>query len=49
MCAAARVGVGAHRHVVGDHRDLGLEIDAPGFVAERRVVARASRSSEPPW
>ena len=34
---------GTHGHVVGDHRDLGLEIDAPGFVGERHVVARAEQ------
>src|SRR6187402_2113184 len=32
--------VGAHGHVVGDHRDFGFEVDAPGLVAEVRIVAR---------
>ena len=26
----------SHRHVAGDHRDLGFEVDAPGFVGEAR-------------
>ena len=30
----------AHGHVASDDRDLGLEVDAPGFVAGRYIVAR---------
>ena len=35
----ALLGRGAHRHVVGDYRQLGLEIDAPVFAAKDRLVA----------
>ena len=41
MWRARRLGVDAHRHVVGDDRDLGLEIDAPGLVGHRDRIARA--------
>ena len=49
MCLARRFGRDAHRHVVGDHRDLALEVDAPGLVAGRDVVAGPMKESEPPW
>jgi hypothetical protein len=35
------VGRGAHRHVAGDHRDLGLEVDAPVLGRRTGVVAGA--------
>ena len=31
----------SHRHVAGDHRDLGLEVDAPRFVGVHDVLARS--------
>ena len=34
----------AHRHVAGDHGDLGLQVDAPGFVGQRDRVARAEEA-----
>jgi hypothetical protein len=33
-------GARRHRHVIGDDRHLGFEVDAPGGVAKRRIVAR---------
>src|SRR5206468_13042068 len=36
---ARRRGRDAHRHVVGDHPDLALEVDAPGFVGELYLFA----------
>ena len=39
----------AHRHVADDHRDLGLQVDAPGLVGQRdRIRAgRGKRRSRP--
>ena len=34
----------AHRHVVGDHRDLGLEVDAVGLVGDLDRVARPEKA-----
>jgi hypothetical protein len=42
--AAGEAGRRAHRHVVGDDRDLGLQVHAPGFV---RALDRVARSHEP--
>ena len=39
--AAGVGGLRRHRHVAGDDGDFGLEVDAPGFVGEQDVVARA--------
>ncbi len=45
---ARLVGVDAHRHVAGDHRDLGLEIDAPAFLgAGSGRGRRGTRPSRP--
>ena len=38
------LAAGAHRHVAGDHRDLGLEVDAPGFVGSRDRIARTEEA-----
>ena len=47
---ARRLGVHAHRHVVDDHRDLGLEVDAVRLVGQRDRRRRGPRKpSEPPW
>jgi hypothetical protein len=35
------LGRGAHRHVAGDHGQLGLEVDAPASSAKTGVVGRA--------
>ena len=44
------VAARAHRHVVDDDRDLGLEIDAPGLVGHAGSGRAAPRKpSEPPW
>ena len=43
VLAGAR-GAGAHRHVVGDHRHLGLEIDAPVLAARFDRIARADEA-----
>ena len=40
IAAAASSRDAAHRHVAGDHRDLGLEVDAPGFGRHRDRLAR---------
>ena len=40
---------GAHRHIVDDHRDLALEIDAPGLVGQTIGSRGGRKASEPPW
>lgn len=38
--AARRIGVDPHGHVVGDHRDLGLEVDAERLVGHQDLLGR---------
>ena len=50
IAVARLVAAGALRHVADDHRDLALEVDAPGFVGQRdRDRAARGSASEPPW
>ena len=50
IAAAASSRLAPMRHVAGDHRDLGLEVDAMRLV-RRPGSDRAGRGSEsePPW